>query len=93
MSEGKKAMRGSIATLEAVSPAWGIVILNEEEIRRGLIRNQYDLDVIDRIIQQKVQQLNEFISTSKQRIDVWRFGQLRRRHQLAAGVTSPVRAA
>ncbi len=89
VTEGKKSMRGSIATLEAVSPAIGIVIFNDDEVRRGLVRVGRDADVIEHRLNRAVGHLKEFASTSKQRIHVWRFEQLQRRHQLAAGLKSP----
>ena len=93
VTEGKKSMRGSIATLEAVSPAIGIVIFNDDEVQRGLIRAGCSVDVIEQRLSRAIDHLNEFASTSKQRIQVWRFEQLQRRHQLAAGLRSPYQIA
>lgn len=85
VSESTKTIRGSVATLELVSPALGVVLIHEEELGRRLAlrdaTSAANLAHISRI-QERVLQHSE---TSRQRIEVWSFAQLLRRYRLATG--------
>lgn len=85
VSEGLKTMRGSVATLEAVSPALGVLVLQDEEIRRCLLRLGREEEQIQARIWSVSEHLHELIRSSRQRLEIWRFGQLVRRHELAGG--------
>ncbi len=89
VSEGPKALRGSIDTLAEISPALGILIINDAEIRRGALREGLSAEVIERRVAERVAAAHNRISRHQQRIDVWGFAQLSRRYQLATGRSGP----
>jgi hypothetical protein len=84
-SEHGKTLAGSIAVLELVSPALGLLVIQSDEIRRSLRRKGTAPDEIERLIDRLVRQATEMAASSRQRIEVWTFEQLRRRFQLATG--------
>jgi hypothetical protein len=89
VSEGPKAIKGSIDTLAEVSPALGILLINEVEIRRTGIRRGRDSIEVERGITHKVEAARDRISRHQQRIEVWSYNQLLRRFQLITGITTP----
>jgi hypothetical protein len=76
VSEGKKTRQGSIFVLEMISPALGIVLLHDEEIRRGMWRNGATDARIEREIAHREEHLRRLAEGSKQRIEVWRTANL-----------------
>jgi hypothetical protein len=76
VSEGKKTRQGSIFVLETISPALGIVLLHDEEIRRGMWRNGATDAHIEREITHREEHLRSLAEGSKQRIEVWRTANL-----------------
>jgi hypothetical protein len=85
VTEGAKALRGSIATLEAVSPALGVLLIQEREIRRGLIRSGVAPEVATTHLNGLLRLAAADLSRSRQRIELWTFEQLQRRARLALG--------
>ena len=82
VSEGGKALRGSIATLEIVSPALGVLLVHDQEIRRGLIRAGAIPEAATAHAQRLLASAATDISRSRQRIALWTFAQLCRRTRL-----------
>ena len=76
VSESAKTMKGSMDTLAEVSPALGLLVIHELEIRRGMIR--------------QMEQAQDRITRHQQRIVVWSFAQLQRRFELTTGDGGPV---
>jgi hypothetical protein len=85
VTEGPKTVKGSIQTLAAVSPALGLVCLQEEEIRRGLIRRGIGPQEVERRLARQQDQIGEQLRRCPHRIELWSFGQLRRRYRLITG--------
>jgi hypothetical protein len=85
VSEGPKAIQGDITILERVSPALGIIVLHEGEIRRRLLAKRTPIDVIDNEIARMRLMLAELVQSSRQRIEVWSAENLRRVYQLSTG--------
>jgi hypothetical protein len=79
VSESGKSLRGSIATLEIVSPALGVMLVQDEEIRRGQIRAGATPASADRYLERLLAAVAADISRSRQRLALWTFAQLRRR--------------
>jgi hypothetical protein len=71
VTESPKTLRGSIATLEAVSPALAFVVVNEEEIRRRLIAQGESGAFADTEIIKIRGLLEEAVSRSKHRFSIW----------------------
>ena len=82
VSESPKTIRGSVATLETVSPSVGVILLHEDEIRRGMVRNGDDADVVHHRLRNSLEQLSDLVGSSRQRLEVWSFRQLFRHHAL-----------
>jgi hypothetical protein len=82
VSEGAKSTRGSISTLELVSPALGVILIQEEEIRRGLIARGADSETVERKLAQQSERVHELAARSRQRLQIWNMEQLRRQHRL-----------
>jgi hypothetical protein len=76
VTENKKTRQGSIHVLESVSPAVGIVLLHDEEIRRGMWRDGATDSDIEREINHREEHLRRLAEQSKQRIEVWRTANL-----------------
>lgn len=85
VSESRKTIRGSVLTLELVSPALGIVLVHEEELRRRHIRSGGSGAEADRRVQMVRQQAEQLAAASRQRLEVWSFQQLRLAHARATG--------
>jgi hypothetical protein len=85
VSEGPKAIKGSIDTLAEVSPALGVMLINEVEIRRGELRKGRTVDAVERMIANRVAAAKDRASRHQQRIEVWSYQELRRRYELATG--------
>ncbi len=89
VSEGPKTMKGSLDILAEVSPAIGILCVNEVEIRRGLVRRGVPHDnIIDRIAR-LMMIAHERVARSQQRLAVWTYAQLEQRYRFNTGDTSP----
>ena len=82
VTETGKALRGSITTLEMVSPALGILLIQDREIRRGLIRSGTSPQTATEHLRRLVAAATADISRSRQRLALWTFDQLERRTQL-----------
>lgn len=83
VSEGVKQMRGSIATLMEVSPAVGVIVLQDHEIRRGCIRDGMSADAVQRLIAHRTCWLANEVRAKSQRIVVWAFDELAARCRFA----------
>lgn len=89
VSEGPKAIKGSIDTLAEISPALGVLVINEVEIRRGALRSGVSTASIERGIQARFTAAHDRLSRHQQRLEVWSFEQLARRYRLATGTSAP----
>ncbi len=89
VSEGAKTSRGSLATLTAVSPAVGVLLVHEEEIRRGMLRKGTSSEAADAVIGARRADLLDAANRTSQRIAIWTFSQLRRHLELAIGRSRP----
>lgn len=77
VSESPKAICGSIHRLESISPALGIILVHEDEIRRRLTRLGFNPTRIASAIARDTSLVDSCLATSKQRIQRWSFAQLR----------------
>ncbi len=93
VSESPKVSRGSISTLCAVSPALGVIVLQDEEIRRGFAKKGMAESEIAKRLKLQREHLEGQAARTVQRIVVWDLGQLRRRYQLGTGRKSIYTAA
>jgi hypothetical protein len=92
VSESRKTLRGSIVTLECVSPALAVVLVHEQEIRRRSVRRGATPAAAARQVQLLTEQATSLAAQSRQRIEVWTYERLVRRvaatmptsHRLAA---------
>jgi hypothetical protein len=84
VTEAAKTTKGSIETLAALSPALGIVCLQDEEIRRGLIRAGMTPEQAGWRLLRQHDRIEQF-TRRVQRIELWSFGTLRRRHKIITG--------
>lgn len=85
VSESRKTLRGSIVTLECVSPALAVVVIHEQEIRRRALRRGMPPAAADRHTDLLSQHAKALAARSRQRIEVWSFARLTRR----VAATSP----
>src|SRR5262245_37969586 len=85
VTEGPKTVKGSIQTLATVSPALGVVCVQDEEIRRGLIRAGASPEDVERRLRRQHEHIETQLARSLHRIELWSFGQLRRRFRLITG--------
>lgn len=85
VSEGPKTMKGSIDVLAEVSPALGILCINEVEIRRGLIRRGHSAEIAEKRIASLMAQAEDRIGRSQQRLAVWSYAQLEQRYRFNTG--------
>ena len=85
VSESPKAISGSIHRLESISPALGIVLLHEEEVRRRLTGLGFNEARINRAIARDIAQVEDQIRQSKQRLQRWSFAQLQWTWRQVAG--------
>ena len=89
VTEGPKAIKGSIDTLAEVSPALGILLIQDAEIRRVAVRSGQRAEVIDRRLSAQLIAARDRISRSQQRIEIWTYDQLRYRYSLTTGRQDP----
>lgn len=87
-SESRKTIRGSLMTLEMVSPALGILLVHEEEIRRRLIRAGLSSEEADARVRTSREHAEHLAAASRQRIEVWSFADLVRQYRRATGSAS-----
>ncbi len=90
VSEGPKTIKGSIDILAEVSPALGILVIHEVEIRRGLVRKGVDSTVIDRRVTDSMTNALDRVSRHQQRVEVWSYAQLLNNFRLITGEKAPV---
>jgi hypothetical protein len=79
VSESLKRLRGSISTIELISPSLGVLLIQEEEIRRGLLRKGIEAVKAENIISNIITTMEKEVSMSKQRIEIWTMKELRAR--------------
>src|SRR5262249_919050 len=82
VTEGVKQMRGSIATLAEVSAALGVLLFQDDEVGRGLIRRGHSAAEAELLIARRLTWLRDEAHRKSQRIAVWTFGELVNRHRL-----------
>jgi len=82
VTETGKSLRGSISTLEMVSPALGILLIQDREIRRGLIRSGTSPQAATAHIKRLLAAAAADIARSRQRLVLWTFDELERRGHL-----------
>jgi len=85
VSESPKTIKGSIGTLEAVSPSLGVLLLHEGEMRRTRILRGLETQPIERHLGELHEAVAGWLLRSHQRIEVWSFAQLQRRYELVTG--------
>lgn len=88
VSEAGKVLAGSIAALEAVSPALGVLVIQTDEIARGLVRGGRPPEAAAADVAAKLRRAHELADRSRQRIVVWTFEQLLRRYEVTTGRAS-----
>ena len=84
-TEGPKALRGSVAVLEEISPALGVLVLHEDQVRRGALADGRSSEEADRKVERLQGIAAQSVLTSRQRLEVWSFEQLQREYRLATG--------
>lgn len=89
VSESPKTLKGSLDVLREVSPAIGILCINEVEIRRGLIRGGVAPSVISERIERMLAQARDRVTRSQQRLTVWTYAQLEHRYRFNTGDSQP----
>jgi hypothetical protein len=77
ITESMKSLRGSVSTLEAVSPSLAMLLIQDEDIRRRLIARGASEEIADREIHSLTTKIRSLIATSRQRFEVWSVGDLR----------------
>jgi hypothetical protein len=75
-SETGKGLLGAIGTLSAVSPLLGIILVQEEEIVRRLIRRGLSRNHALQRLTQLQGRVDDFVEQSPQRIQRWSFQRL-----------------
>lgn len=88
VSESGKTLAGSVATLEAISPALGILLVQTDEITRGLVRSGMASDAAAATVAARLDRARGLAARSRQRLAVWDFEELVRRYALATGKPS-----
>lgn len=89
VTEGAKSIRGTADVLSEVSPSLGLIVVDEEEIRRALASRGLDLDRVDSEIAHKRDLAAAAARRADQRIEVWSKAQLTRAYQLITGDARP----
>ena len=89
VSEGPKAIKGSIDTLAEISPALGVLVINDAEIRRTAIRKGVDPEKIEERIQSRFAAARERVARHQQRFEIWSQAELLRRYRLIVGAKFP----
>lgn len=82
-SETQKVMKGSIHTLELVSPALGVLLIEDEEIWRKRIRNGATEAQAASYVAHLIDTASALVKRSRQRIEVWTVSHLRKLHAIA----------
>lgn len=85
VSESRKSIRGSIDTLSAISPALGILLIHDSEIRRRIIRRGGTTADANAAIDRAVHTATDAALKTRQRTEVWTPSQLTVRLRLASG--------
>lgn len=85
VSESRKSIRGSVVTLELVSPALGILLIHEEEMRRRLVRGGATQETVTARVAAARTHAREFAVNARQRIEIWSFADLVRLYRNATG--------
>lgn len=80
VSESRKTILGSVLTLELVSPALGIVLVHEAELRRRHVRNGGSGLEADRRVRMVREHAQHVADASRQRLEVWSFQELSQAH-------------
>lgn len=88
VSESGKTLAGSIATLEAISPSVGILVIQTDEMMRGLIRDGLVHANAAAYVAARMLRAEELAARSRQRLSVWGFDELRRRYEVMTGKPS-----
>ena len=81
-SESPKAWKGSIATIEEVSPAFGVLLLQDEVMRSRLGRQGWSTDDVELEIQRVHDAMQSVALRSKQRLTVMNMATLRYQHRM-----------
>jgi hypothetical protein len=89
VSEGPKAIKGSLDTLAEISPALGVLVINDAEIRRSAIRQGVDPTKIQSRIRSRFAAARERVARHQQHFEIWSHADLLRRYHLAVGATVP----
>ncbi len=71
VSESPKTILGSIAVLERIAPALGVVLLHEEEITRRLIRDGRSREEVNHYLDRAQARIDLHIASSRHRIQRW----------------------
>jgi len=85
VSEGPKSLRGSLLTLEEISPAMGVLLLHDSESWRGAVSRGKTVDRVATSLLRRYETAIAMASKSRQRIEVWTDAELQRRLELATG--------
>ena len=88
VSESRKTIRGSVLTLELVSPGLGILVVHEDAIRRRLVRAGLDIGEATARVKCLRDHAQDVTSASRQRIEVWSYADLVREYRRATGAAS-----
>src|SRR5262249_25138971 len=83
VSESPKLMKGSVRTLELVSPALGVLLLEDEEIWRGRVRRGDSDEKATAYVARVHAELLDLAAHSGRRIEVWTISHLRKLHRWA----------
>jgi hypothetical protein len=78
ITESPKSIRGSISTLEEVSPLLAIMLINEDEIRRNMVSKGNDPLKVESYLEKKHKLIQTLLSSSKQNFEIWSMNKLRR---------------
>ncbi|MGG6382448.1 hypothetical protein [Paenarthrobacter sp. NEAU-H11] len=73
VSESPKTILGSIAVLEQIAPALGVILLQEDEIARRLIRDGRSRQDVTDYIQRTQDRIDLHLASSRHRIERWSF--------------------
>lgn len=93
VSESPKGLRGSVTTLELISPALGVIVLHDTELRRTLVRRGLDAEAALAQIRHRRRLVDDLVRTSRQRIEVWTDANVDQRFRMATGRANLLRAA
>lgn len=73
VSESPKTILGSVAVLERIGPALGVLLLHEDEIVRRLVRDGRNREEANRHLQQAEARIDLHIASSRHRIQRWSY--------------------